>query len=228
MKLTTIKYTASFSDIKLSLKDLALKSRSTLSNIQNSCPKLIDDACQLTVMAETRLMPCIVNLPTAVIDIDGKAFYVGKKIAQKLRNASYCVVFVCTAGDELFNIAQQSNKQSDYLKGYYYDLFANMLVEKSVDWLSKEMKQEHEIEHLSHSNKYGPGYCDWPLVDQRELLSLLENDHINISLSESGLMLPIKSLSGIWGVGEQVKFLKDTCQSCSSKPCLYRKNLLSE
>ena len=217
------KYTIPFSDLNLTLSDLASKSRSRLSDIQTSCADLLDRAEKETkILAETRMVSFRVDFKTATAFIDGQAFYVGDKLAKKMRRANLCVIFTCTAGDNLHQIAQQSNLAQDYLKGYYYDLFGTMIVEKSVQLLCAKMKKRHKIEHLSHSNKYGPGYCDWCVSDQKALLDFIDNDHVNISLSEHSLMSPIKTLTGIWAVGEQVKFLKDTCEYCESKTCLYR------
>lgn len=217
------KYSIPFSELGLTLLDLANKSRSQVSDIELSCPDMLKQAKEGTViMAETRLTKFRIDVNEATIFLDNGAFYVGTKLVKKMRNADQCVVFICTAGDDLYQMAQKSNKDQDYLKGYYYDLFGTMIVEKSVELLCEKMKKRYEIEHLSNSNKYGPGYCDWSISDQKMLLEYIDNDHVNITISEHSLMSPVKTLTGIWVIGERVKFLKDTCESCESKMCLYR------
>ena len=44
-----------------------------------------------------------------------------------------------------------------------------------------------------------------------------------VSLTESSLMVPIKSVSGIIGLGPQVRHLDYTCGLCDFKQCYKRK-----
>ena len=59
--------------------------------------------------------------------------------------------------------------------------------------------------------------------EQKQLFSLLPNTMDFISLTKSCLMLPIKSVSGIIGVGKEVRKTGYSCDICSNKACIYRK-----
>ena len=49
--------------------------------------------------------------------------------------------------------------------------------------------------------RYSPGYGDWPLDAQRELLAILDTPRaIGVSLTDSLLMVPSKSVSAVIGV----------------------------
>ena len=53
--------------------------------------------------------------------------------------------------------------------------------------------------------RYSPGYGDWPLDAQRELLALLDTPRaIGVSLTDSLLMVPSKSVSAVIGVKAQI------------------------
>ncbi|MDR2914435.1 MAG: hypothetical protein LBV74_06355, partial [Tannerella sp.] len=75
------------------------------------------------------------------------------------------------------------------------------------------------------TNRYSPGYCNWSLQEQQKLFHLLGDKPVNVTLSSSCLMQPIKSVSGIIGVGRNVKEKAYGCTVCNNKDCIYRKIL---
>ncbi|NPA37252.1 MAG: methionine synthase, partial [Chlorobi bacterium] len=73
------------------------------------------------------------------------------------------------------------------------------------------------------TNTISPGNCGWPVEEQEKLLGLLPESFLGITLNSSGMMYPVKSLSGIIGTGEKVKFKQTECRYCRSRNCPYRK-----
>lgn len=73
-------------------------------------------------------------------------------------------------------------------------------VEKWMDMVETEIAAElGESEHLV--SRYSPGYGDWPLETQRWLLGVLDSARaIGVSLTDSLLMVPSKSVSAVIGV----------------------------
>ena len=50
------------------------------------------------------------------------------------------------------------------------------------------------------SHRLGPGHRDWPLEEQQGLVALFEGEDAPVRLSEHGVMIPFKSISGLFGV----------------------------
>ena len=73
-------------------------------------------------------------------------------------------------------------------------------VEKWMDMVETEIAAElGEGEHLV--SRYSPGYGDWPLEAQQWLLGVLDSARaIGVSLTDSLLMAPSKSVSAVIGV----------------------------
>ncbi len=73
---------------------------------------------------------------------------------------------------------------------------------------------------------YSPGYCGWDLSGQRQLFAQLQPDAIGISLNDSCLMQPMKSVSGVFvaGEGEIHEFVNeyDFCSLCTTMACRRR------
>ena len=75
---------------------------------------------------------------------------------------------------------------------------------------------------MSITNRYSPGYCVWHLKEQKSLFSLLPAEYCNITLTDSCLMQPIKSVSGLIGIGANGKQKTYLCSICELSHCLYR------
>ncbi|MCK5694244.1 MAG: methionine synthase, partial [Bacteroidales bacterium] len=89
-------------------------------------------------------------------------------------------------------------------------------IQEQVRNLAKELG-------LHITNRYSPGYCSWNVEEQQKLFSLFPKGTCGISLSESSLMSPVKSISGIIGIGAEVKYREYTCEICPMLNCQFRK-----
>jgi hypothetical protein len=98
----------------------------------------------------------------------------------------------------------------------------SMMVEKAMDLIQEEMEAQFLSTGLKITQRYSPGYCNWALISQKEIFSLLPENKCGISLTESSLMLPIKSVSGIIGVGSRVSKKDYGCEICNNQSCIYR------
>jgi len=147
----------------------------------------------------------------------------GAQIGGYLKGADYLAFFVCTAGKMFTDLMGQYNQKGDYLEAFIVDAIGSLTVEKAMDKIQAQLELEMQAEGLPITNRYSPGYCDWPVSRQRELFDQMGDIPIAVSLTESCLMLPMKSVSGIIGIGAQVRKRPYACQICKFGNCAYRK-----
>lgn len=73
---------------------------------------------------------------------------------------------------------------------------------------------------------YSPGYCGWHVSGQRALLAYLNAGAIGVTLNESCLMHPLKSVSGVLAAGPPGihRFAPgyEFCADCRNRTCLGR------
>lgn len=156
------------------------------------------------------------------IHIGDKVLKTGKTVSAFLRAASHSAVFVCTAGEETVKRSEILNHEGQILESYLLDVLGTIMVEKAMDRLHEKLKSSAESHGLKVTNRYSPGYCEWDIMEQRKLFSLLPERFCDIQLSEYSLMIPKKSVSGIIGIGKDVSYQKYVCKSCKNIHCLYR------
>jgi len=107
----------------------------------------------------------------------------------------------------------------------YSDIRGGYIETSEVDFdiTNKTIKvSEAEFNVGKMSNRYSPGYCNWNVAEQHKLFKLLPKDFCGVSLTESVLMQPIKSISGFIGVGEKIKYHHYKCKFCTQKQCIYK------
>ncbi len=155
--------------------------------------------------------------------IPGLVFDSGKIIHKMLRHSEKYALFVVTAGSEAENLARSLIAEGNYLDGYIVDLLASALVDSAADQLQEQVRNMASSQGLLITNRYSPGYCSWQVEEQQKLFSLFPEECCGISLSESSLMSPVKSISGIIGMGSQVSYRDYTCEICSMLHCQFRK-----
>jgi Vitamin B12 dependent methionine synthase, activation domain len=161
------------------------------------------------------------------INIPGMTFHTGKIIGKMLRHSEAYTLFLVTAGPEPENLARKLLEEGNYLEGYIADLVASVLVESVADSIQKQIRSQAKDLGMQITNRYSPGYCAWDVSEQQKLFSLFPEMCCGISLSESSLMNPVKSASGIIGMGSRVEYREYTCEICSMKNCQFRKKKIS-
>jgi hypothetical protein len=150
----------------------------------------------------------------------------GAQIKGYMKGVEYLALFVCTGGMLFSDLTERYNQQGDYLEAFIVDAIGSLTVEKAMDKIQIQLEIEMQKENLQISNRYSPGYCDWSVSGQRELFDQMGKLPIAVSLTESCLMLPMKSVSGIIGVGAQIRKRPYACQICKNKNCIHRKKYL--
>lgn len=126
------------------------------------------------------------------------SFFSGKGIFRLLRNSEMAAIYLITLGEEADKEIQRLEAE-DFLEGYLLNAAASGLIEgvqiKALDLI----KEEAEKEKLHLTKRFSPGYAGWDLQEQEKLLSMLDSSEVGVHLTESYLMIPMKSLSGVYG-----------------------------
>jgi hypothetical protein len=143
-------------------------------------------------------------------------------VTRHMDKAGLIAVFACTAGAEISKLASEYNKKGHTVHAYIADSIGSIVVEHAMNKIQERLKLQMEEKGLKITNRYSPGYCGWELKEQSKLFGLLPENFCGISLSDSMLMKPIKSVSGIIGIGKDVVYDQYTCNYCRDVNCLYR------
>lgn len=163
------------------------------------------------------------DVAAGTVTVEGVTFEVGAQVCGYLKGADEAALFLCTAGALFSDEAHELNAAGDFLEAYIIDAIGSLTVERAMDKIHGALAEEQAERGLKITNRYSPGYCNWPLKDQRPLFGFVGENPTGIALSESCLMHPIKSVSGVIGIGEKARRRAYGCVVCSNKTCIYRR-----
>ena len=175
------------------------------------------------IRAEYRIFQEIsLSRENKILQIEGVTFNIKPIIYRQIKEAEAAAFFIGTAGPVIGEKSRTSMKSGDLLRGYVYDVIGSEVVEAAADRVQKEIRKEAADRGLKITNRFSPGYCGWDVAEQHKLFSFFKDNFCGITLTESALMNPIKSVSGVIGIGRNARYAPYQCHLCDDKKCIYR------
>jgi hypothetical protein len=169
--------------------------------------------------AESLIQPKAVYKVAAVdhvsgdeIIIDGILFS-SRILRINLAKAKRVFPYIISIGKSLESRASASG---DLLQQYYLEALGDMALGRARDYLSDQIKRQYRLRRLVNMS---PGSLkEWPITQQKALFSLFGNTEslIGVRLTEHMLMLPRKSISGIY-FSSKTEFR--SCRICPRENC---------
>ena len=150
------------------------------------------------------------------IDIDGILLR-SRVLRNNMDKVERVFPYVVTIGALLEEKAKASK---DLMEKYYLDVIGNIALTRARSFLADHLRSRFAIKGISYMS---PGSLDdWPLEEQRPLFLIFGDaaSSIGVRLNESLLMIPKKSLSGIYFPTE-ITF--HSCQLCPRESCIGRR-----
>ncbi len=141
----------------------------------------------------SRELPILVNNGKCVLT---ERLTIASRDFAGIAGGSRSILFLgVTLGREVDRLIRKKSAAS-MSEGFVYDAIASAMVENLTD-----LAEEMTVSGREHTGRFSPGYGDMPLDIQGELLSLLEGARLlGITLNESGLMSPSKSVTALIGL----------------------------
>ncbi|MBN2291645.1 MAG: hypothetical protein JXM70_04420 [Pirellulales bacterium] len=150
-------------------------------------------------------------------------FSVGSIIGQQLPDISSLIIYAATLGKKYDSWISQLFSEGNSLDGFIADSLGIVAVEAAAEWLVQQIEAYGAIVQLKCTYPYSPGQCGWDITEQQVLFHLLPENFCGIQVTSSSLMIPIKSVSGIVGMGEQVSKKEYICNLCDRTNCHLRR-----
>jgi len=188
---------------------------------------LLEDAFEeFGAHTEPRAIAGELSLADLEEELDGFDGPVGETvIGQIYPRAAAFAFYVATLGTPLAERIREMFATNDLGRGWMLDAVASSGADRLSYLLSKRF--EEELGGNGHPAPrvlpYSPGYCGWTVRGQKKLFARLGPEEIGVTLNDSCLMTPIKSVSGVLvaGPGEIHRFRPDFafCDECKTHAC---------
>jgi len=122
-------------------------------------------------------------------------------IARLLSKSEYAVIFMVTIGRDLEKTVMELSESGRMTEALALDAIGSETADYAADRLHREVAaSKAAAQGFSVTPRFSPGYGDWDISVQRDILAVCRGDEIGISLSDACMMDPQKSVSAIFGL----------------------------
>jgi len=182
----------------------------------------------------TLVTPLLSYQITEIDSIDNRTVYLengiglkSPKLSKVMKHCDDVICFIATIGDGIEKEIARLTDEGRLFNAYILESMGSMAVESMVDSFCKDMEIKYTAQDKGITLRFSPGYCDWPVAEQKKLFRIVDSGHINVTLTDSCLMHPRKSISGVFGIhpfdGDNPVSPYNPCCDCKKKDCMARR-----
>ena len=157
--------------------------------------------------------------------LDFSCFQVrSRSLLRNLQGCSEVILFAATIGEGADLLARKYGR-INVAKAVVMQAAAAAMIEAFCDEENEKLRAEAAEKGLYLRPRFSPGYGDFSLNHQRDFARVLEMQKtVGITLTESLLMLPSKSVTAVIGVSRQdARCVLSGCESCRNAGCTFRR-----
>ncbi|MFC2070583.1 vitamin B12 dependent-methionine synthase activation domain-containing protein [Chloroflexota bacterium] len=149
-------------------------------------------------------------------------------LARLLERCEQTVIFALTIGNHLEDMTAYLADNGHVLQATVLDAIGSNATEQLAFYVEDVIGKLVGYNGLVISRRFSPGYCDWDVSQQEMIFRALQEEPIDIRLTEEYLMLPRKSISGIIGIGSSNNAIEsyNPCSTCQATDCPGRRELV--
>jgi len=152
-------------------------------------------------------------------ETENTSVFESESLSAHLYDCEKIYLFAATLGTGTDTVIRKYLK-TDILKASAAQAAATYLIEKYCDEITASLKSGG----LYPKPRFSPGYGDFSLKHQALILKLLDAEkRLGITLTESLMMLPAKSVTAVIGLTRKQYCITDKCRLCKKEDCQFRK-----
>lgn len=191
-------------------------------HIREMTEKIINE---LAEVASPRFLCKDTDLKITDNKVEFSGFIVdSKNLAAHLRDCQGGVIFAATLGSSVDMLIYKYSMISP-AKAVAAQSAASAMIEMYADELCEEYSGELANNGLNLTPRFSPGYGDFPLEHQKDILRVLDAEKtIGLCVTDSDMLTPVKSITAVMGK-TKIKYdcKSNKCHRCLNTGCAYRK-----
>ena len=148
-----------------------------------------------------------------------------ESLAKNLKGCSEIILFTATTGFDVDRIIQRYSVTSPAY-AVTAQAVGTAAIENWCNILCDRFSKREIVNGRYLRPRFSPGYGDFPIETQRAIINVLDcNRKIGVSLTESMLMTPSKSVSAVIGVSRSnLHCPLYGCETCNNSECEFRRS----
>lgn len=153
---------------------------------QLSCPQGVYDTYAITETGDK----LVIQTPVPIV-------LEGRSINEHLRGCQRVTLMAVSIGRSVEFEVDRLFCEREYVQGMILDAAASEYVEQAAEVLDQDIRMENQAS--SQTRRFSPGYGDWDIRIQNEIVNAIEADRIGIEVTQSSMLIPRKSITAVIG-----------------------------
>jgi hypothetical protein len=152
--------------------------------------------------------------------------FCGPHISKILTGSKIAILYIFTLGNRIDQVISEESKSGNTLSAIIMDAITTSMLDTLDDYVGKRIKRKGiEQPNWCATCSYSPGQYKWTIEEQKKIFEMIDGNSIGVELNESYLMLPFKSISGVYGFGpeERIDRTRVACDLCPRENCIGRR-----
>lgn len=148
----------------------------------------------------------------------------GSDILAMLASCDGAILMAATLGvpSERLLLRHQAKSSANAL---IFDAVLSAAIEAVCDEQERRLRTQYAEKGMYLTDRFSPGYGDMPIEQTKEICAVLQTEKsIGLSVAQSGIMIPRKSVTAILGVSREKQIRRPSpCSLCSmNRTCAMR------
>lgn len=180
---------------------------------------------ELNRVATPRFVYEILPLTVENNEVDMVFLHVtSKNLSKNLHDCKMVAVMAATIGTEVDRLINRYARLN-VAKAVIMQAAAVAMIESWCDECQEQIREEANKKGLFLRPRFSPGYGDFSLESQKSILQVLQAPKkIGLTITDSFLMVPMKSVTAVIGLSEYNNNCeKSGCEVCKKENCAYRR-----
>lgn len=175
-------------------------------------PKCIYRIHELSFQQEDELLICNLQIKS-------------KNLYKNLRGCEQVVLLGTTLGS-IVDRKLRTYELTNIAKAVVMQACAAAMLEEYCDETQEKIAQQLAEENLYLRPRFSPGYGDFSILHQQEILNMLDAPkRIGLTMTDAYMLAPTKSVTAIIGVSKTKESCHQKgCEECTKVDCLYRRS----
>lgn len=189
--------------------------------------QLLIEECEVELQRESqplyRALLCPANIQASLVRV-GELAITSTALARHMEGCNEMILFAATLGagpDRLMQRLMHTN----IAKAFVMQACAAAALETYADEMQSGLPALLARPHRYMTARFSPGYGDFSLSIQPELLRLMDTHRkIALSCTEQNMLTPTKSITALIGLCDHPVCHVDKCTACTKIDCAYKRS----
>jgi len=155
----------------------------------------------------------------------GNLQIISQSLQKNLKGCTQVVLFCATMGLAV-DRRIRTYELTDIARAVVMQACAAAILEEYCDEMQEKIARQLAEENLYLRPRFSPGYGDFSITHQKELLEMLDAPkRIGLTMTDAYMLAPTKSVTAVIGVSKTKEPChRKGCEECTKADCLYRRS----